>query len=49
MVVSTFKMEEMFLEQQIARLLESKLFHVTMISSRGYVDVETTVFLSFKF
>lgn len=46
-MVSTFKIEEMLLEQQIARLLESKLLHVATVSSRCYyVDLEFP-FLSF--
>lgn len=47
MVLSTSKMEEILLEQQIARLLEGKLLHVTKISSCCYVDLKFhIIFLS---
>lgn len=47
-VVSTFKMKEILLEQQMARLQEGKLLHVAMLSSRCYVDLEIAIYLSFK-
>lgn len=48
-VVTSSKMKEMSLEQQIARVLEGKLLHTVTISSRCYVDLIIPVYLSFKF
>ena len=49
MVVSTSKVEEVLLEQQIVWLQEGKLLHIVTTSSCSYVDLELAVSLPFKF